>query len=875
MSGEFSRVPPHSIEAEESVIGGVLLDNEAHDRIADKLTADDFYVERHARIFAAMARLAEEARPMDAVTVSERLKQSGELARIGGIAFLAELTERVPSAANVEHYARIVREKALLRRMIRVSTDILERAYDTALEPAEFVDRAERSIFEVAEVSARTGPLRIDSLIVDSITKIEGLIKRKSAVTGVPSGFVDLDRLTAGFQPSDLVIVAGRPSMGKTAFCLNIAENVALEAKTGVVVFSLEMSAEQLVLRMLCSQAGLDLARVRVGNLKDRDFKNLALTAGRLGSAPIYIDDTPSLSAMELRARARRLKRDPNVNLGLIVVDYLQLMRGAGEDSREQEISSISRSLKALAKEINVPVIALSQLNRQVELRSSDNRRPVMADLRECVTAETLVCLSDGRRLPVSRLVGHSPDVVAVRSDGTLEHAECEVVWRVGRRQVWTVRLASGRRIRATRDHRLLGVTGWRRVRELRPGDHIAVAGRVPEPKHATVWPDDLAALLGHLVGEAACCRDGVRLRLSQKRPANFELAARTAQEKFDAKVTAEVSESGEPAAFLSGKRLEAWLEEIGYFGTVTRDGQCRRIPEAVYRLRTSEAATFLRHLCASCGMLVVSGRRRALPSVQLAVPSEELGDDVAALLLRFGIVALIRRVEGSSAEHRVIVHGHAAIKRYVEQIGAFGHQARLLSRMRELVTISHAHEEPELLPVGLLASGEGVLRARGLAPPLRASASGSHVPELAAAAPLSRETLRRYAERFDDDVLRTWCASDIYWDRVMAIEPCGREWVYDLTVPGPASWLADGIVSHNSGAIEQDADVIAFIYRDEVYHPHDTQSPGVAEIIIGKQRNGPTGHIELMFDKEFARFRNLSHREDREMAYEGEGETA
>jgi replicative DNA helicase len=412
MSGEFSRVPPHSIEAEESVVGGILLDNEAFDRIVDKIVADDFYVERHGRIFAAISILSDEARPMDAVTVSEKLKQTGELAKVGGIAYLAELIERVPSAANVESYARIVREKALLRRMIRVSTDILERAYDTALEPAEFVDRAEHAIFEVAEISTRTGPVRIDSLIVDSITKIESLIKRKSAVTGVPSGFVDLDQITAGFQPSDLIIVAGRPSMGKTAFCLNIAENVALEAKTGVVVFSLEMSSEQLVLRMLCSQAGLNLANVRIGKLRDRDFKNLALTAGRLGGAPVYIDDTPSLSAMELRARARRLKRDPNVNLGLIIVDYLQLMRGHGEESREQEISSISRSLKALAKEINVPVIALSQLNRQVELRS--DKKPVMADLRECVTADTLVCLSDGRRLPVSRLVGHSPDVVAV-----------------------------------------------------------------------------------------------------------------------------------------------------------------------------------------------------------------------------------------------------------------------------------------------------------------------------------------------------------------------------------------------------------------------------------------------------------------------------
>jgi replicative DNA helicase len=384
MSGQatsFTRIPPHSIEAEESVLGGVLLDNEAFDRVADVVKPGDFYVERHARVFAAMTALSEHAQPMDAVTVAERLRQRGDLERIGGVAFLLEISERVPTAANVEHYARIVKEKATMRRLIRTSTDIIERAYDTRMETDDSVDRAEQAIFEISEQARRSGPLRIDSLVVESLAKIDKLIEHRSAVTGVPSGYEDLDRLTAGFQPSDLIIVAGRPSMGKTAFCLNIAANVALHAKTGVAVFSLEMSADQLVMRMLCSLAELDLARVRIGHIQDREYKKIAMAVGDLGEAPIYIDDTPALSVMELRARARRLKRDPNANVGLIVVDYLQLMRGRGEDSREQEISNISRSLKALAKELSVPIIALSQLNRQVELRA--DKKPVMADLRE------------------------------------------------------------------------------------------------------------------------------------------------------------------------------------------------------------------------------------------------------------------------------------------------------------------------------------------------------------------------------------------------------------------------------------------------------------------------------------------------------------
>jgi len=377
----FSRVPPHSIEAEESVIGGILLDNEAFDRVADVIRIEDFYVERHARVYSALASLSESAQPMDVVTVAERLRQRGEIERIGGVAFLLELSERVPTAANVEHYARIVKERATLRRLIRASTEIIERAYDPSGETDDYVDSAERAIFEISEQARHAGPVRIEHLVADSLSKIDKLIERKSSITGVPSGYDDLDRLTAGFQPSDLIIVAGRPSMGKTAFCLNIAANVALNADTGVVIFSLEMSSDQLVMRMLCSLAQLDLARVRIGHIQDREYKKIAMAVGDLGEAPIFIDDTPALSVMELRARARRLRRDPSARLGLIVVDYLQLMRGRGEDSREQEISNISRSLKALAKELSVPIIALSQLNRQVELRA--DKKPVMADLRE------------------------------------------------------------------------------------------------------------------------------------------------------------------------------------------------------------------------------------------------------------------------------------------------------------------------------------------------------------------------------------------------------------------------------------------------------------------------------------------------------------
>ncbi len=375
------KLPPQNLEAEESVLGGVLIDNTAIDRALEFVGPDDFYREANRKIMRAMIDINQRSEPIDLVTLSEELTRRGELQSVGGATALAEIADKVPTAANVAYYAKIVREKSILRGLIATATEIVTRGYESAGNIDEFLDEAEHKIFEISERKVQPTFFRIRDIMVHSMNTIEQLYERKELVTGVPTGFIDLDRITAGLQPSDLIIIAGRPSMGKTAFALNIAENCAIEGKVGVALFSLEMSKEQLVLRMLCSEARVDQSKVRAGFAADRDFPKLAMAASRLSEAPIFIDDTPALSILELRGKARRLKRDPSANLGVIIIDYLQLMRGLNADNREQEISSISRSLKALAKELKVPVIALSQLNRQVETRG--DKKPIMADLRE------------------------------------------------------------------------------------------------------------------------------------------------------------------------------------------------------------------------------------------------------------------------------------------------------------------------------------------------------------------------------------------------------------------------------------------------------------------------------------------------------------
>lgn len=374
------KLPPQNVEAEQSILGSILLENGSINAALEIINKGDFYNESHRKIFSVIVELSEKNEPVDLITLSNALKDRSLLDSIGGTAYLASLVDNVPSAANVANYAKIVKEKAILRGLIGSATEIINSCYETGSDVDQVLDKAEHSIFEISENKVKPSFYLMKDIIKESFRAIEDLFTRKELITGVGTGFEKIDDMTSGLQNSDLIIIAGRPSMGKTAFALNIAQFAALETQTPVAIFSLEMSKEQLAFRMLASEARVDSQRLRKGFLGETDWPKLTTAAGRLSEAPLFIDDTPAITVLEMKAKSRRLKADQG--LGLIVVDYIQLMRAGGyTNSREQEISEISRSLKALAKELKVPVIALSQLNRKVEDRP--NRRPQMADLRE------------------------------------------------------------------------------------------------------------------------------------------------------------------------------------------------------------------------------------------------------------------------------------------------------------------------------------------------------------------------------------------------------------------------------------------------------------------------------------------------------------
>ncbi|HEX3564710.1 MAG TPA: replicative DNA helicase [Acidimicrobiales bacterium] len=493
-AGSAGRVPPHNLQAEESLLGAMLLSRDAIAAAVETCSANDFYKPAHGHVFDAVCSLYAQGEPADPVTVADELRRADLLDAIGGPATLITLQANTPATTNAGRYARIVEEHALLRRLIGVAGEIAEMGYGVPEDVAEAIDRAETLVFEVAERRVTDSLRPIYDLLAESLDRLETLYDRGQSITGVATGFLDLDERLSGLQPSSLVILGARPSMGKTAMALGMAAHAAMEGQTPVLFFSLEMSHSEVTQRLLCAEARVDSTRVRNGKLLESDWPKISHAIGRLGEAPLYIDDNPNLTVMEIRAKARRL-RSRLGNLGLIVVDYLQLMSGRhSAENRQVEISEISRGLKILARELAVPVVALSQLSRNLEMRA--DKRPMLADLREsgCMPASTRILRADnGEEVTLGSLVlsQEQPMVWSLDEHLCLVPRRLVNAFPSGIKPVYRMRLASGREVEATANHKFRTVDAWTPLEELSPGDHIAVPRRLPAPSTSSESPDD------------------------------------------------------------------------------------------------------------------------------------------------------------------------------------------------------------------------------------------------------------------------------------------------------------------------------------------------------------------------------------------------
>jgi replicative DNA helicase len=670
----IDRIPPSNLEAEMALLGSILVDKEMMATVSEIVQPSDFYASLHESIYLALYALYERGEPLDKVALAEELRNRGMLDKIGGLAYLNSLMGTVPSAASADYYARIVREKSTLRGLIHAGTRVTQLGYDSEEDVPAAIDKAEQVVYDVGNRSDHNAFALVPSLLLGVFQSLEKRHEQKGDRTGVTSGFRDIDDYTAGWQPGNLIILAARPAMGKTSLALNMAVAAAKDEKKPIAVFSLEMTKQELVERLLSSEAKLDASKLRRGAIADRDWEKIGHAMGLLHELPIYLDDSGAVTVTEIRSRLRRLKSGNG--LAAVFVDYLQLVRPSTLGkvvNRNEELSEICRVLKATAKDLGVPIIAVAQLNRAVETRA--DKRPLLSDLRDCLAGESLVTNAEtGERHAIREIAerGMRFDVWAVDEGMRLVRRPIVDAWEVGRKPVFRVTTKSGRVIRCTDGHRFLTVSGWSELRELAAGRSIAVPRRYDAPAVPAQMSPGQALMLG----------------LGQKH-----------------------------------QRALAKIEH----DKLNDAGQFDRIP------------------------LDVNER-----------------------------VATLRADRGFS---------HAALG----------------------------------------------WRDQGKA--------------------MSRATCAVVANRLDDDFLASLAISDVLWDPIVSIEPQGSEPVYDLTVGDLHNFCVNDFVTHNSGAIEQEADIVTFLYRDVYYNKETSAEPDLTELIIAKHRNGKVGTIKLRFQPEHTLF--------------------
>ncbi|MPY93517.1 MAG: replicative DNA helicase [Acidimicrobiia bacterium] len=871
------RTPPQNLQAEESLLGAMLLSRDAIAAAAEVLQAEHFYKPAHAHVYDAILGLYGVGEPADVVTVAEELRRAGLLDAIGGPSALVTLQASAPAVSNAGRYAHIIEELALLRRMIGAASEIAELGYSVPEDVAKAVDQAESMMFSLGQHRAAGTTSTLRNLLEQTLDRLEELYDRGEMITGTPTGYLDLDEILSGLQPNALVVVGARPAMGKTAFALGMATHAALHAARPSLFFSLEMSQMEITQRILCAEARVDATRVRNGRLTEADWEKISHAVGRLAEAPIWVDDNPNLTIMEIRSKARKLKSQVG-DLGVVVVDYIQLMTGRNSaENRQVEVAEISRGLKILAREIETPVVALAQLNRGLEQRA--DKRPMLSDLREsgCLPASARILRADnGEEVSIGELVlsQEQPLVWSLDEHQRLVPARLTRAFPSGIKATFRLRLASGRQVEATANHPFLTVEGWRRLDQLQLGGFLAVPRCTPEPLSTSDWSDDDLTLLAHMLGEGTMGPSKVKYVTGD--PANKAVVEKTARNLFGIDVRSDDRRTYWQMWFPSPYRLthnrfhpmRNWLEPMGLWGSRS---WTKFIPEPVFGQSDAKVALFLHHLWATDGSITLTCNGRGkLVRTYYATSSARLARDVQRLLLRLDIRSTISSVQKPRSDEKgnyrtnyhVRIQGTRDQERFLTTAGCHGSRGECVPEALAILACIKEKPNVDLVPwpvskkvkQALVESG---VTQRELATGLGEGYCGGYLlGSEARPRRFSRDRLRRMGGIVGSSELVDIATSDVSWDEVVEIVQLGEQPTFDATIAGSHNFVADGVIVHNS--LEQDADVVLFLYRDEVYN-RDSPEQGVAEVIVAKHRSGPTGVARLAFLGQYTRFANMA----------------
>ncbi|MFE9232840.1 replicative DNA helicase [Cellulosimicrobium funkei] len=863
----FDRTPPQDVAAEMSVLGGMLLSKDAIADVIEQIRGSDFYRPAHEIVYESIIDLYGRGEPADAITVVAELTKRGELQRIGGAPYIHDLMAGVPTAANAGYYARIVRERAVLRRLVEAGTRIVQLGYATdGGDVDEIVNNAQAEVYAVTERRTTEDYLPLAEILGPTFDEIEAAQGRGEGMTGVPTGYSDFDRLTNGLHPGQMIVVAARPAIGKSVLGINVATHAAVHHQMAAVIFSLEMSRNEITMRLLAAEAKVPLTRMRSGKMDEQDWQKLASTMGKVAEAPLFIDDSPNMSLMEIRAKCRRLKQ--RHDLKLVVIDYLQLMSsGKRVESRQQEVSEFSRALKLLAKELEVPVIAISQLNRGPEQRG--DKKPQMSDLREsgCLTEDTKILRADtGAETSLGELFAlNAKDVPVWALNDRLQYVRRHLthVFPTGVKPVFRMRLASGKEIEATANHPFLTYDGWTALGDLEVGSRIGVPRHVPGPERNLEWDDRKVVMLAHLLGDGSFVkRQPIRYASIDER--NLATVSEAAgafgiTPIRDEYAAARVTTLRLPAPYrlARGRRnpIAEWLDDLGLFGARSHE---KFIPTSVFHLPKRQIALFIKHIWATDGSVTINKNGRS-GRIYYASTSREVVDGLSRLLLRFGISTRVRTAtpKGSYRPgYTLDVSGVDDQRRFLQEIGVHGDRGDVAEKLLTIIRETRANTNVDTVPRRVWDDVREILVERGMTHREFAAAIGTEFcgSALWKNSP-SRHRLGKIAAVLESEELEIMAVNDLLWDEVVSIEPTGEKQVYDATVLDGHNFVANGIAAHNS--IEQDADVVILLHREDAYEKESPRA-GEADLIVAKHRNGPTDTITVAFQGHYQRFADM-----------------